>query len=231
MRAGWQPASGPEALLSQGAAELDGLRDLSAEARVTIAGAEGKGTGTAFIIYQPPSRFRVDIRGPLFRHLLTAVMDGDSLLIQAQGQVWRGTVGGGMLSRLVDIDIGTYHLPYALLGVVQPGRLDTTAPPEYTRADRAVATVQDSGLCRRVWVDLFRGFATREEVLAGGEVDWGRKLDEYRRVGSQRDGVYLPRRVKIVQADRSLELRYGRYAVNEGIDEGSFRRGISAAGE
>jgi outer membrane lipoprotein-sorting protein len=43
--------------------------------------------------------------------------------------------------------------------------------------------------------------------------------------------VYLPREVEIRQGGRTLELTFRRYTVNEGLDEGSFRRGIPETAE
>lgn len=230
VRQGWDPGGGVDALLAEAAGDLDRLQDLTAEARVTMAGQEGKGAATAFIIYKPPSRFRVDIRGPLFTHVLTAVLDGDSLLVHAQGQVWRGTTGDGLLGHLLDVDLGSYHLPYAILGVVQPGRIDPRVATRYTRADRAIATLDDPGLRRRIWVDLFRGFVSREEVYETEQLAWSRLLSRYRAVGPSGQGIYLPREVEIRQGRRTVTLSFRRYSVNTGIDDTSIRRGIPTSG-
>ena len=146
--------------------------------------------------------------------------------MQAQGRVWRGTAGGGLLNHLLELDLGGYPIPYALLGVVQPGRLDPGTEPEYTRADRAVVSLRDGERRRRIWVDLFRGFVSREEVYEGTHLAWSRQLRQYRRVGKGYEAVYLPREVEIRQGDRTIELSFRRYTVNEGIEDGSFRRGI-----
>ncbi|MFH1566438.1 MAG: hypothetical protein ABIL09_00445 [Gemmatimonadota bacterium] len=225
-RHGWEPAAGVESLLQVAAAELEGINDLSAEARVILTEPEGRSAATAFITYKRPSRFRVDIRGPLFSHVFTALLDGDSVIVVARGRAWRGTARGGLLAQLLEVDLGAYNLPYAFLGIVEPGHLDSDDPVAYTRADRAAVALRDDGISRRLWVDLSRGFVTREEVYEGGMLAWSRQLQRYRRVGKGDVAVYLPREVQIRQGARAIELSYTACDVNQGISESSFRRGI-----
>jgi len=222
----WHPTSGVEALLQGTVEALQSVEDLSAEARIRIRGPEGGGSATALILYKGPDLCRVDIRGPLFSHLLTALRDGDSLTVATQGQTYKGLAGGGLLRHLTQVDLGGYSIAHALLGVVEPAPLLAASSPVYSRADRVAVMLEHGALQRRICVDLYRGLVLREEVLAGAELMWRRDLSGHRQVGSAGRELYLPGEIRIEQGETSVVLTYRKYAVNQGISDSVLRRGV-----
>ena len=224
----WHPATGVDALLQGTVCALQRVEDLSAEARIRIRGPEGGGTATALILYKGPDLCRVDVRGPLFSHLLTALRDGDSLTVTTQGRTWRGRAGGGLLRHLTQVDLGGYSIAHALLGVVEPAPLLAGSSPVYGRADRVAVMLEHGAFQRRIWVDVYRGFVLREEVIAGKELVWRRDLSGYQQVGAKGEELYLPREIRIEQGETSVVLTYRKYTVNQGIADSALRRGVQA---
>lgn len=222
----WHPSKGVEALLRSSVESLQRVDDLSAEAKMRIRGPEGSGSATALILYKRPDLFRVDIRGPLFSHVLTALVDGDSLTVIVHGQTLKGPADGGLLRHLTQVDLGGYSIAHVLLGVVEPARQLPGSLPEYNRADRVGVALEHGAFQRRISVDLYRGFVFREEVISDGELVWRRALSGYRLVGPTDGDLYLPGQIRLDQGQTSVELNYRSWAVNRGIDDSALRRGI-----
>ena len=228
VRQGWDRRQSAAHLLELSSSSLEQLTDLTAEAKITFSHGHGRRTVTASMVYAKPDLFRLDVRGPLFSRVLTALVDADSLIVLSAGQVFRDAVTGRLLAELTDFDVGPYDIRYALLGLVRPGRVDSSTGITYPRADRAVVTLADeSGARRTVSVDLHRGFVSREEVLwDGGEHGWIRELGEYRRLEAAEGVIYLPSRVRITQGDLAIELRYRSYATDTGVEPETLFAGI-----
>ena len=225
MRQDWTPEQGIEGLLQLSAEQLERVEDLTAEAGISVRSADGRDSGTALILLKQPDLFRFEIRGPLYSHIFTALLQGDSLTVDGSGigGSWKGAVDGWLLTSLTGVDLGGYDLRYALLGIVTPGRVDSTRPIEYPRADRAVAVLADGERTRRIWVDLHRGLVVREVIeAAGGEVLLSRRLRDYRRIGD----LYLPGRVVIEQGGMTIELEYRQYKFDRGIAHKHFFQGV-----
>jgi outer membrane lipoprotein-sorting protein len=218
-REGWRASEGPEALLARSIEPLSGLEDLTAEAAIELRQGKVRERGTALIQLVNPQLFRIEVRGPFFTHIFTALLEGDSLTVygRAVDTPLKGAAHGHLLAALTGLDLGQFDLRYALLGLVEPGSV--IGPVEYPRADRAVVSL---GGGRRVWLDMHRGFARRETVTLPGGDSLRRELKEYQRTGS----LYLPRRVEIRQRDVSLTLEYKSYAFNRGLDAEQLQRGI-----
>ena len=217
VRHDWVPDEGIGAVLQRSAASLAALDDLRAEARITFRQQGRRQRATALVLFKAPDRFKVEVRGPLFTHVFTVLIEGDSLTVYSGGQAWKGGCGGPLLGSLAGgLDLGGYDLRYALLGLVEA---DSLRSVEYPRADRGIASVGADGLERRLWVDLHRGFIAREELmLADGVPLWRRHLRQYRRVGD----VYLPREIEIVQGETAVELKYKEYAFNRELEDKHF---------
>ena len=218
VRQGWDEDQGPAALLAA-SASLAQFEDLTAEAAIELRRGAGRDRGTALVQLINPDLFRVEVRGPFFTHIFTALLEGDSLTVYGRGmdQPLKGTMRGRLLTTLTGLDFGAGDLRYVLLGLVEPGSI--AEPVEYARAARAVAALTDG---RRVWLDLRRGLVVRESLpLPEGGVLL-REFGEYRR----EDALYLPRRVEIRQADISLVLSYKRYAFNSGLDASQLQQGL-----
>ncbi len=221
VRQGWDAAQGPAALLAA-SASLAQFDDLTAEAAIELRRGARRDRGTALVQLINPDLFRVEVRGPFFTHIFTALLEGDSLTVYGRGmdQPLKGTVRGRLLTTLTGLDLGAGDLRYALLGLVEPGSI--AEPVEYPRADRAVVALTDG---RRAWLDLRRGLVVRESrPLPAGDVLL-RELGEYRRAAA----LYLPRRVEIRQANISLVLAYKRYAFNSGLDPSQLQQGLPPA--
>ena len=227
MRHDWNRGDGLNQLLRLSDVGLEHTDDLTAEARITFTHSQTRRSATASILYARPDLFRIDVRGPLFSHILTAVAWGDSIAVLSDGQAWSGNLSDGILAELTDFDVGPYDIRYALLGLVRPGRVREDGEIVYPRADRAVAELSgENGVRRRVWVDLHRGFVSREEVGWEGGDGWSRDLRDYRQVGSDNESLYLPSRIDIRQGDIEIDLHYRSYAVNSGLGKSTFFRGI-----
>lgn len=221
VRQGWDADQGPAALLAA-SASLAQFEDLTAEAAIELRRGAVRNRGTALVQLINPDLCRVEVRGPFFTHIFTALLEGDSLTVYGRGmdQPLKGTMRGRLLTALTGLDFGAGDLRYVLLGLVEPGSI--AEPVEYPRADRAVVALADG---RRAWLDLRRGLVVRESLpLPEGDVLL-RELGEYRR----EDALYLPRRVEIRQADISLVLAYKRYAFNRGLDASQLQQGLPTA--
>lgn len=220
VREGWDAAQGPAALLTA-SASLAQCKDLTAEAAIELRRGAVRERGTALVQLVNPELFRVEVRGPFFTHIFTALLEGDSLTVygRAVDPPLKGPMRGRLLTALTGLDLGAYDLRYALLGLVEPGSI--AGPVEYPHADQAVVALAGG---RRAWLDLRRGLVLRESIpLPGGDVLL-RELRQYRR----EDALYLPRRVEIRQADVSLVLDYKRYAFNRGLDASQLQQGLPA---
>ena len=225
LRQDWRQEQGFEALLRLSVEQLRQLEDLTAEAGIAMRQAGSQQRGTALIQLKNPDLFRVEVRGPLYSHLFTALLQKDSLMVHgpAVGGDWKGTVQGSLLVHLTGMDLGVYDLKYALLGVVAPGSIDSSRAVEYPRGDRVIVPLWGEGILRRVWIDLYRGLVTREDIeLPGGYVLLSRRLRDYQRVGD----LYLPGRVEIRQEEMAITLEYRHYALDRGIPEKHFFQGI-----
>jgi outer membrane lipoprotein-sorting protein len=223
LRQGWNHQEGIEVLLGLAAADFQGLADLKAEAEITYQQAGRKDRGMAVILFKNPDLFKMEVRGPFYSHVFTALLQADSLTIVNREGAWRGSARGSLLWQLTYIDFGRYDLRYGLLGLVEPGRVDSSRALEYPRADRVIVPLRGSGFARRVWIDLYRGFITREEItFADGELLLSRELKDYQEVG----GIYLPRRVEIHQGEVDLILDYRKYFADRGIPDEHFTQDI-----
>ena len=223
VRHDWRHGDGIGSLLEISAADLSELGDLRAEAGITYSYGGRRERGAAVLLFSSPDRLRLEVRGPLYTPVFTALLDGDSLTVVARGGAFKGAARGPLLLRLTDIDLGLCDLRHALLGLVEPGRIDTNQAVEYPRADRAIVPLRADGLRRRLWVDLQRGLATREELaLPDGYVLLRRELQQYRRVGD----AYLPHRVEIHQGEAVLVLEYREYVTGPAVPAASFAPGV-----
>ncbi|MXY83361.1 MAG: hypothetical protein F4Y91_15165 [Gemmatimonadetes bacterium] len=218
VREGWDADQGPAALLAA-STSLAQFEDLTAEAAIELRRGKVRDRGTALVQLVNPDFFRVEVRGPFFTHIFTALLEGDSLTVYGRGmdRPLKGSVHGRLLTTLTGLDLGSCDLRYALLGFVEPGSI--VEPVEYPHADHAVVALAGG---RQAWLDLRRGLVLRESIpLPEGEVLL-RELKEYRR----EQALYLPRRVEIRQRDILLALSYKNYAFNRGLEAEQLRRGM-----
>ena len=169
--------------------------------------------------------FRIDVRGPFYSHVLTAVQRGDSLTVwgPAIGGAWKGMARGALLRQLTGVDFGQYPLARALLGWVKPISTDHALQVDYERADRAVGTVIEGPVRRRLWLDLYRGLFLCEEIhYAADRPPVTRTMSDYAPVGS----FFLPRRVEIEQGDVRIVLTYQSYDLKRVLNLVQFESGI-----
>ena len=165
VREGWDADQGPAALLAA-SASLAQFEDLTAEAAIELRRGAMRDRGTALVQLVNPDLFRVEVRGPFFTHIFTALLNGDSLTVYGRGmdQPLKGTVRGRLLTTLTGLDFGACDLRYALLGLVEPGSI--VEPVEYPDTDQAVVALTGG---RRAWLDLApRLGVAREHPAARG---------------------------------------------------------------
>ena len=221
-RQDWRREDGVEELFDLSRKPLQSLRDLRARARITLSREESQERATMSILLVQPDLFRMEVRGPLYIHLFTAVLQADSLTVLSREGNWKGSTEG-LLLQLTGVDPGPYNLRYLLLGLIEPGTIDSSRVVERPLPDQAVVPLRGANSARRVWVDLYRGFVVREDVEPSpGYPGWSRLLRDYRKVGP----LYLPKRVVIRQRDVEISLEYEDYVLNEGIAEALFFRGL-----
>lgn len=212
------------AVLGADFAAVQCLDDLTAEARLTLTHEQGRNSLAASMLFRPPDLMRLDVQGPLFLHVLSAVVEADSLLAVVEGRSMVLPAEDG-LDYFLGIDLGGYDPRWLLLGVVVPGDPDTSRV-HHPAAGRAVVPLETADLPpRRLTLDLQRGFVAREEVLTpGGGVLWSRRLQRFRRLPGT--DVYLPRSVRIESGGRVLELEYGKVRLDRGLERAAFFTGL-----
>jgi hypothetical protein len=225
-RAGWR-AEGADmaALLAADPARLRQIGDLTADVGFSIRSV---GSASGSILFRPPELMRLDVRGPLFRHILTAVLDGGLLVARAEGRTMRLPTRDG-LDAFLDIDLAGYDPRLVLLGVVAPPQVAIVAR-DYPRADRVRLRIDDGipGQRRLLWIDLHRGFVDTEELVADdGRVLWTRRLTGWRAVGD----LYLPTLVRVESDERVLEVEYRSVTLDKGLADAAFFHGVDMGPE
>ena len=220
LRQGWSPAQDPALLLAASARELDRLGDLKGAAELTLVQSGQRQYASAALLFKPPDLFRIEVRGPLFVHLFTALLRGDSLGVGAGEAPWRGgPLSAEVLARWGGLELSGYDLRYALLGLVAPGRLDSLVQAE---PGRCLAYLGGTP-ARRLWLDTRHGLVAAEELLDPAGVPFlVRHLQDYQRLG----GMYLPRRVELRQGAHALIVEYRSWELDTGLSEATFTRGI-----
>ena len=195
------------------------MGELTAEASIELRQGKVRERGTAILQLINPDLFRIEVRGPFFTHIFTALLEGDSLTVygRAVDPPLKGAAHGHLLAVLTGLDLGQYDLRYALLGLVEESPV--VGLPEYPRADRAIVPLLGG---RRLWLDLQRGLISREGSVQAGGDSLFRELKKYQRVGE----LYLPRRVEIRQRDVLLALNYKSYAINKGLSVKQLLQGM-----
>lgn len=225
-RRDWSPGDGYQALLAVPLERFNRLQDLTAEAELTIRVGRERQRALAVLQVKNPDLMKLEVRGPLFSHVLTAVMVGDSLYVHgpATGGIWQGATDGFLLEFLTGVDLGGYDLRYALLGLVEKGDVDPLQPTVYPRGDRAIVPlVSVMGEQRRIWVDLHRGLVVREEIrVPGAYEELVRHLSEYQRVST----LLLPAVVELEQGDNMIRLDYRRYRIDTGLERVAFEAAV-----
>lgn len=225
VRHDWKREDGFAALLNLSPTTQAALGNLTAEAAIELRQGDLRERGTALIQMKGDELFRIDVRGPFYSHIFTAVQDADSLTVYgpAVDGAWKGAVHGPLLMHLTGVDLGLYKLSYVLLGLVESGVLAADLGIEYPRADRAIVPFYGAGFVRRLWVDLHRGLVARErlETLAG-QVLVERRLEQYRRVAH----MILPQRVEIRQGEVVIALDYRSVNVDKDLGVDTFSKGL-----
>ncbi|MBT7597939.1 MAG: hypothetical protein HN559_23750, partial [Gemmatimonadetes bacterium] len=224
-RPGWEPATDVTTLLQGGTASLGHIKTLTAAARVTIADEQTTQSLSASFQYLPPELLRIDVRGPLFRHVLTAVFDADTLWSLAEGRLSRFAARRGLVD-LLDLDLMGDDPRIALLGLMDSTRTGDVVDVEYPRADRAVAVIREApGGQRRLWVDILSGWIVAEERIdASGQRRWRRELSDHARVSDSE--IFLPRHVRIESRGRSLDIQYDEWRVNRDLSRANLFKGL-----
>ena len=222
-RSNWHYETGVAALLRSAIDDFHRIQDLRAEAKITYEQGGQRDKGAAGLLYRKPDMLRLEVHGgPFSSPIMTVLLEPDSLTVISREGHWKAAATSSALASLVDLDLGDYDLTYALLGMVEPLGPDSVVTLEYPRADLLVATVVGDGRRRRLWIDLFRGFVTREEVgLPGGDT-LVRELGDYDLVA----GAYLPQLVEIRQGPAALTLDYRRFTPNTGLPAAKLTKGI-----
>ncbi len=102
MRRDWRPEQGFEALLEVSIAPFERLADLTAEAEIAMRQAGVEERATALVQLKNPDLFRLEVRGPLFSHLFTALLRQDTLMVYGAGVGgnWQGAADGPLLALL-----------------------------------------------------------------------------------------------------------------------------------
>ena len=101
VREGWDANQGPAALLAA-STSLAQFEDLTAEAAIELRRGEMRDRGTALVQLINPDLFRVEVRGPFFTHIFTALLEGDSLTVYGRGMdlPLKGPMRGRLLTTL-----------------------------------------------------------------------------------------------------------------------------------
>lgn len=224
-RRAWDSGRGIESLWPLLEREWSTLENLTAEASVEFEQDGVRERATALIQMKGEDLFKIEVRGPFYSHVFTAVQQGDSLTVMgpAIGGAWKGAVRGSLLRQLTGVDLGKYPLARALLGWVEPMREGGTLQAEYERADRVITTLTEGDTRRSLWLDMYRGLFLRERAHhRAGMVPIEREMADYTRVGS----VFLPRRVQITQGSVRITFTYQSYDLKRVLQGAQFELGI-----
>ena len=224
-RRAWDTNDGIASLWPLLEREWAALDNLTAEASVEFEQNGMRERATALIQVRGDDLFRIDVRGPFYSHVFTAVQRGDSLTVwgPAIGGAWKGAARGALLRQLTGVDFGQYPLARALLGWVKPVSTDHALQVYYERADRAVGTVIEGPARRRLWLDLYRGLFLREEIhYAADRPPVTRTMSKYALVGP----LFFPQRVEIAQGDVRIMLSYLSYDLKRVLNLVQFKSGI-----
>ena len=235
-RRGWVPEDGPEKALLLSRAGLEVFGDITAEARIAFRQGRTRRTATASVLYRSPDLFRLDVRGPLYRHLLSLLARGESVTVMSGGRTWHGDGTSALLAHLTDFELGDYDVRDALLGIVRPPPAAGSAPGtdrvSYPRADRALVRVREGSATERIiWVDLQRGLVSKERLVRHGRTVWTRELKDYAELLTAAGPVYLPRTIIFEQGELGIELDYRSYRIDTGQSAETMQAGIPAAPE
>jgi len=225
VRREWKLEDGFSRLLNLSHEQLETLGNITAEASIELRQGDVRERGTALIQMKGVDLFRIDVRGPFYSHVFTALQEADSLTVYgpAVDGAWKGSAKGPLLMHLTGVDLGLYTLAYALLGLVEPGALATGIDVEYPRADRAIIPFYGKGTLRRLWVDLHSGLIARERIeTLAGQLLVERRLEKYRRVAN----LLLPQRVEIKQGEVVIALDYRSLNIDKVLSVDSFSKGI-----
>jgi hypothetical protein len=210
-------------LLRSDAESLLQLADLTAAVRFSVPDV---GSASGSIVFQPPTLLRLDVRGPLFQRILSAVFDGDQLLaIDADGRFYQMPARDG-LDAFLHIDLAGYDPRLALLGVIAPAA-HGLEDIDYPRMDRAVVTLDDGieGQRRQLWIDLHKGFVEREELVDDqGRTRWSRQMSGWHCVDDT--DLYLPGMIRVESQGHVLELEFGDIRIDKGVQRAAFFSGI-----
>ena len=107
-RQGWAGGAGELAALLRGDfAAVQGITDLTAEARLTLTHEQGRHSLDASLLFRPPDLLRLDVQGPFFHHVLSAVLEADTLLALVEGRRMALHADDG-LDYFLGIDLGGY---------------------------------------------------------------------------------------------------------------------------
>lgn len=215
-----QPTDDFAKLLTLNFEQFAAIEDLKLRARVRLRMEGREERAMALLMYVKPDMFRIDVRGPLFSHILTAVTQQDTLILVTPEGSWKGSTDTS-LSNLIGIDLSGYDLGMLMLGGVVPAPIDSSVIVEYLRADRVVLPLVQADATRRVTVDLYRGLIIAEQFISA-RASWHRELEEYRRVGSS----LLPGKMSIRQGENHMLLEYGEFRINKGLPIEEFLRGV-----
>ena len=212
IRQGWESDSGIEELLAMTQNAFGQIEFLTAEVNISVHGRNVNGNASAAIVYKRTDKMRIDVMGPLFKHVLSAVVNDDSMAIVTSSESWHGTISEGLIRYLPVLDLGEYDLRYALFGIVAPWKTDEKVTLSHSRADRAIVTVaQDVGE-RKIWVDLHRGFVFREEVITSTGLYWQRDFFGHRKIllpgPDDMLKIYLPKSVRITRPHSVLDIKF-----------------------
>ena len=205
---------------------FDQIKSLTAEVNISVHGRNANGNASAAIVYKRTDKLRIDVMGPLFKHVLSAVVNNDSMAIVTSSESWHGTISEGLFRYLPVLDLGEYDLRYALLGIVAPWKTDQKVTLSYSRADRAIVTVAQEAGERKIWVDLHRGFVFREEVITSTGQYWQRDFIGHRKIlipgSDDMLKLYLPKSVRITRPHSVLDIQFESYKFNVKVGPNLF---------
>ncbi len=224
-RRAWQPSEGMPALWNLLEGEWAALDNVTAEAAVEFEQDGVRERATAVVQVKGSSLYRIEVRGPFYSHVFTAVQQGDSLTVYgpAVGGAWKGSARGHLLHQITGIDLGMYSLGRALLGWVDPVVEENMRKVEYPRADRATVISAEDEIERHLELDVHRGVLLREHIYAPGQrLLLRRFMSDYRRVGA----ALLPQRVEIEQGAVRIALHYQNYDLRRPLRAEDFENGI-----
>ena len=216
------PVQTPEEILHIVSARTEGLRDLKADARLTLHIDGVRQGASARFYYRSPDALKLDVTGPLGTGILFALARDDSLAVYLprDNHYLKGPAEEVLYS-ITGVNLEYYDARRAILGLPGLSPLDLPRIARFEAPQgRFLLEIRDPLWTRRIYLDRRTLVVLEERILSRtGDLLSRRLMDDYR----DENGIVLPRRIHILQGADQIRIEITRRSVNAGLSDDRFR--------